>query len=84
MLGAVTRLRKIAVSAVLHGIGVTVAELVFHGVVPALGSIIRFLGTFSAVGIILKMVADTFWHGIPSRLGYAESLQRAMIHLFCS
>jgi hypothetical protein len=65
VLGAVAGLREIAIGAVHQGVGVTVPELVSHGVVAGLGAVVGFLGTFSAVGIVVKMVADTFWHGRP-------------------
>src|ERR1035438_1262172 len=65
VLGTVAGLGEIAIGAVLHGIGVTVPELVFHGVVTALGAFVRLLGTLPAVGIIEKMIAGTFWHGRP-------------------
>jgi hypothetical protein len=63
--GAVAGLREIAVGAVQHGVGVTVPELALHGVVAALGTFVGFLGTLPAIGIIIKMVADTFGHGRP-------------------
>jgi hypothetical protein len=88
VLGAVAGLREVAIGAVLHGVGVTMRELVFHGVVAGLGAFVRLEGTLPAVGIIVKMVAGTFRHGRPfemrasirmiTGLGYAESLQRAM------
>ena len=65
VLRAVARLGKIAVLAVLHGIGVAVAELGAHGVVTGLGAFVGLLGAFSAVGIVVEMVADTFWHNRP-------------------
>jgi hypothetical protein len=87
VLGAVAGLRKIAIGAVHHGVGVTVPKLVFHGVVAGLGGVVGLLGTLPAVGIIVKMVAGTFPHGRPfevrasirmiTGLGYAESRQRA-------
>jgi hypothetical protein len=88
VLGTVARFGKIAIGAVHHGVGVPVAELVSHGVVAGLAAIVGLLGTLSTVGIIMKMVADTFWHGGPfemrvsitmiTRLGYAECSRRAM------
>jgi len=88
VLGAGAGLREIAIGAVLHGVGVTVRKLVFHGVVAALAAFVRFLRTLPAVGIIEKMVAGTFRHGRPfevrasirmiTGLDYAESWQRAM------
>jgi hypothetical protein len=87
VLGAVAGLREIAIGTVLHGVGVAVAELVGHGVVAALGSLVRLLRTLSAVGIVEKVIAGTFRHGKPfearaamrmsTGLGYAESSQRA-------
>ena len=89
--GAVAGLREIAIGTVLHGVGVTVPKLVSHGIVAGLGGVVGLLGTLPAVGIIVKMVAGTFWHGRPfevrasirmiTGLGYAESLQRAMLVL---
>ena len=58
-------LGEIAIGAVLHGVGVAMAELGRHGVVAALAALVRFLRTFSAVGIIVEMIADTFGHGRP-------------------
>ena len=52
VLGAGAGLGKIAVGAVLHGIGITMTKLVFHGIVSALFVVIRLLGAFAAVGII--------------------------------
>ena len=63
--GAVAGLGEIAVGAVLQGVGVAVRELVSHGVVAGLGAVVGLLGTFPTIGIIVKMVADTFWHGRP-------------------
>ena len=65
VLRAVAGLGEVTIGAVLHGVGVAMAELVFHGIVGALGAIVWFLGTFSAIGIVLQMVADTFRHGSP-------------------
>ena len=56
---------EIAIGAILHGVGITVAELVLHGVVAALCALVRLLRTLSAVGIVQKMVAGTFQHGKP-------------------
>src|ERR1700737_3841706 len=63
--GAVARLREIAIGAVLHGVGIAMAELVGHGVVAGLGTVVRLFGTLAAVGIVEKMVAGTFRHGKP-------------------
>ena len=81
-------LGEIAVGTVLHGVGVTVAKLIFHGVVAGLGAFVRLEGTLPPVGIIVKMIADTFRHCRPFevraairndyRLGYAERSLRAM------
>jgi hypothetical protein len=89
MFGAVAGLGKIAIGAVLHRVGVTVSELVFHGVIAALRAFVGFLGTLPAIGIIVEMVADTFGHERPldarasvkmiTGRGYAESWQPAMI-----
>jgi len=87
--GAVAGLGEVAIRAVLHGIGVTVPKLVCHGVVAALAAFVRLLGAFSAVGIVVKVVADTFRHGRPFEMhasiiiimtvsGYSESLRGAM------
>src|SRR5208282_2252196 len=65
VLRAVAGLGEIAIGAVLHGVGVAVAELVLHGVVAGLAAFVRLLGTFPTVGIILEMVADAFRHGGP-------------------
>src|SRR5713101_1299190 len=62
VLGAVAGLGEIAVGTVLHGVGVTVAKLIFHGVVAGLGAFVRLEGTLPTVGIIVKMIADTFRH----------------------
>src|SRR6266849_4823079 len=62
VLGAVAGLGEIAVGPVLHGVGVTVAKLIFHGVVAGLGAFVRLHGAFPTVGIIVKMIADTFRH----------------------
>ena len=88
MLRAVARLREIAIGTVLHGVGVTVPKLIFHGVVAGLGAFVGLEGTLPAVGIVVQMVADTFRHDRPfvvhavvriiTRLRYAESWQRAM------
>src|SRR5664279_3752677 len=88
MLRAVAGLREIAIGTVLHGVGVTVPKLIFHGVVAGLGAFVGLEGTLPAVGIVVQMVADTFRHDRPfvvhavvrmiTRLGYAESWQRAM------
>jgi hypothetical protein len=61
--GAVAGLREIAIGAVLHGVGVSVAKLVGHGVVTGLATFVWFFGTLAAVGIIQKMVAGAFRHG---------------------
>jgi len=61
----VAGLGEIAVGAVLHGVGVTVTKLVFHGVVAFLRAFVRFLRTLSAVGVIEKMIAGAFRHGRP-------------------
>jgi len=74
VLGAVAGLGEIAIGAVLHGVGVAMAELVFHGVVAGLAAFVRFLGTFPAVGIILEMVADTVWHGRPFDVSVNKSM----------
>jgi hypothetical protein len=60
VLGAVAGLGEIAVGTVLHGVGVTVAKLIFHGIVAGLGAFVGLVRTLSAVGIIQKMVARTF------------------------
>ena len=81
MLGAVARLGEIAVSAVLHGIGVAVAKLALQGVVTALAAFVWFLGALPTVGIVEQMIAGAFWHVSPFRgtsskelnVGYAES-----------
>jgi hypothetical protein len=89
VLGAVAGLGEIAVGAVLHGVGVTVTELVCHGVVAALAAFVRLLGSFPAIGIVVKMVADARGHGGPFEMhvsiimttgsGYPESSRRAML-----
>jgi|SRR5208282_252865 hypothetical protein len=63
VLGAVAGLGEIAVRTVLQGVGITVAELVFHGVVATLVAFVRLLRTLSAVGVIEKMIAGAFRHG---------------------
>jgi hypothetical protein len=63
--GAVAGFGEVAVGAVLHGVRVTVTELVCHGIVAALVAVVRLLGTFAAIGIIEKMVAGTFSHRRP-------------------
>ena len=65
VLGAMAGLREIAVSTVLHGVGVAVAKLILHGVVAGLATVVRLFGTLAAVGIVEKMVAGTFRHGKP-------------------
>jgi hypothetical protein len=65
VLGAVAGLRKIAIGAVHQGVGVTVPELVSHGVVAGLGAVVGLLGTLPAVGIVEKMIAGAFRHGRP-------------------
>src|SRR6266851_127947 len=65
VLGAVAGLGEIAVGTVLHGVGVTVAKLIFHGVVAGLGAFVRLEGTLPPVGIIVKMIAGTFRHCRP-------------------
>jgi len=63
--GAVAGLGKIAVSAVLQRVRVTVPELALHGVVTALVAFVRLLGTLATVGIIEKMIARAFCHSRP-------------------
>jgi hypothetical protein len=63
--GARAGFGEIAVGAILHGIRVTVTELVCHGIVAALVRVVRLLGTFASIGIIEKMVAGTFCHRRP-------------------
>src|SRR5271170_5441362 len=65
VLGAVTGFGKIAVGTVLHGVGVAVAELVFHGIVAGLVALVGLERTFSAVGIVVKMIAYTLGHSPP-------------------
>jgi hypothetical protein len=65
VLGTVAGLGEIAVGTVLHGVRVTVAKLIFHGVVAGLGPFVRLHGAFPTVGIIVKMIADTFRHSRP-------------------
>src|SRR6266403_2805571 len=55
VLGAVARLGEIAIGTVLHGVGVTVPKLIFHGVVAGLGAFVRLEGTLPTVGVIVKM-----------------------------
>src|SRR5260370_9225678 len=62
VLVAVDGLGEIAVGTRLHGVGVTVAKLIFHGVVAGLGAFVRLDGTLPTVGIIVKMIADTLRH----------------------
>jgi hypothetical protein len=78
----VAGLREIAIGTVLHGVGVSVAKLICHGVVTGLATFVWFFGTLAAVGIIQKMVAGAFRHGCLSNrasiemntgLGYAEN-----------
>ena len=71
MLRAVAGLGKVTIGAVLHGVGVSMAELVLHGIVAALGAIVWFLGAFSPVGIVVQMVADTFRHGWPLEVNWS-------------
>src|SRR5450755_1365957 len=85
---AVAGFGKIAVRSILHGIGIAVAELVFHRVIATLAAFVRLLRTFSAVGVVQKMIAGAFFrHGGLSRAltkndyqgsGYPESSWRAM------
>jgi hypothetical protein len=65
VLGTVAGLGEIAIGAVHHGVGVTVPELALHGVVAALGTFVGLLRTLPAIGIVVKMVADTCRHGRP-------------------
>jgi hypothetical protein len=91
VLGTVAGFGEITIGAVHHGVGVPVPELVSHGVVAGLGAVVGLLGTLPTVGIIMEMVANTFWHGRPfemrasirmiTRLGYAECSRRAMFVL---
>jgi hypothetical protein len=67
MFGAMPGFGKIAVGAVLHGIGITVAELALHGIVTALVTFVRLLGALAAVGIIEKMIAGALCHIRPFR-----------------
>jgi hypothetical protein len=53
VLRALARLREVAVCAVLHRVGITMAQLILHGIIATLGAIVRLLGTFTAVGVIL-------------------------------
>jgi len=62
MFGAMAGFGEIAIGAVLHGVGVAVPELVPHGVVAGLVAFVGFERTLAAVGIVVKMVADTFRH----------------------
>src|SRR5271157_4274383 len=64
VLGTVAGLGKIAVGAVLHGVGIPVPELAFHRVVAFLSTFVGLLRTFPAVGIVDKMIAFAF-HGRP-------------------
>ena len=91
---AVAGLGKIAVGTVLYGVRFAVAELVCHGVVAALAALVRFLRSLTAIGIIVKMVAGTFfWHCGPfsgrddelviHKVGYPESLRQAMLGRIC-
>jgi len=74
VLGAVAGLREIAIGTVLQGVGVTVPKLVSHGIVAGLGGVVGLLGTLPAVGIIVKMVAGTFWHGRPFDVSVNKSM----------
>ena len=65
MFGAVAGFGKIAVSSVLHGVGVAMTELISHGVVAGLAAFVGLLRAFPAVGIVVKMIADTFRHDRP-------------------
>jgi hypothetical protein len=88
----VAGLREIAIGTVLHGVGVSVAKLIGHGVVTGLATFVWFFGTLAAVGIIQKMVAGAFRHGCLSNrasiemntgLGYAESSAGATLVCAC-
>ena len=68
MLGTVAGLGKIGVGAFLDGIGVAVRKLAAHGVVAGLPRVVGLLRTFSAVGIVEKMIAGAFRHGGPFEL----------------
>jgi len=65
MFGALPGFREIAIGAVLHRVFSTMSELISHGVVAGLSPFIGFLGTLSAVGVVLEMVADTLGHVSP-------------------
>jgi hypothetical protein len=62
MFWALAGFGEIAVGAILQRIGTAMAELAGHGVVTGLAAFVGFLGTFPAIGIVLKVVADTFGH----------------------
>ena len=61
--GAVAGFGEIAIGAVLHGIGIAVAELIGHGVVAGLTAFVGFFGTFAAVGVVLEVIAGAIRHG---------------------
>jgi hypothetical protein len=80
---------EIAVRAINHGIGIAMSNLTGHGVVAGLVSFVGLLRTFAAVGIVEKMVARAFGHGLPfeteasiirttANLRYAENMALAM------
>lgn len=64
MFRALARFWEVAVGSVLQGIGIAVTKLIFHRIVAALGAIIGFLRTLSAIGIVVQVVADTFRHKV--------------------
>jgi hypothetical protein len=88
VLGAVAGFWEIAIGAFLEGVGVAVRKLTFHGVVAGLRAFVGFLGTLSAVSVIVQVVTHTVWHGRPREgrasmrmitgLGYPENLRWAM------
>jgi len=79
VLGAVAGFGEIAIGAILHGIGVAMRELTFHGVVAFLRAFVGFLRTLSAVGIVEEMIAGTFLHGRPFDVATNDVRFRMMI-----
>lgn len=60
--GTLAGLGEIAIGAILQRIGTTMSELAVHRIVAGLAAFVGFLRAFTAIGIVLEVVANTFRH----------------------
>jgi hypothetical protein len=59
MFRAMSRLRKVGIRPVDHGVLVAVRELAPHGIVAGLVALVRFQRAFPPVRVVLEMVGGT-------------------------